>query len=211
MAAASATGRAESLARCDSAAWSRRRNGPAARRTRESTIPVKFPSSTLPEVKRSRSTRPVPPALPAQIPRLLAQRSRDQDALGNMVRRQVGGQAWCVGTRRHCTVLCLTTLQRAGEVIGLPRDELGWPTRSWVVASARSKNRRAHHVPLSSLSQLLIRRALALATATSVSADIERPLPRLVTEYWRPVFPAIHGNGPVDRRGTCDEPGLREA
>ena len=78
------------------------------------------------------------------------------------------------------TRLCLVTLQRAGEVIGMHTDELDWTTRSWVIASDRSKNRRAHHVPLSALSQFLIRRALALATASSVQDDIEAPLPRLV-------------------------------
>jgi integrase len=73
--------------------------------------------------------------------------------------------------------LCLVTLQRADEVIGMDTDELDWTTRSWVIVSARSKNRRAHHVPLSTLSQVLIRRALALITARSVPEDIDTPCP----------------------------------
>jgi len=144
---------------------------------------------------------------PAHFPQLYQHKSRDRVFSEAEIR--LLWETWSVakfgaklGVSEPVAIalqLCLVTLQRAGEVIGMHTDELDWTTRSWVIASARSKNRRAHHVPLSSLSQVLIRRALALATATSVTDDIEKPLPRLVAEYRGPVFPAIHGNGPVDR------------
>lgn len=144
---------------------------------------------------------------PAQFPQLYQHKSRDRV----YSEAEIGllWETWSVakfgaklGVSEPVAIalqLCLSTLQRAGEVIGMHTDELDWTTRSWVIASTRSKNRRAHHVPLSSLSQVLIRRALALAAATRVQDDIDKPLPRLVAEYRGPVFPAIHGNGPVDR------------
>lgn len=144
---------------------------------------------------------------PAHFQRLYPHKSRDRVFTEAEIR--LLWQTWSVakvgaklGVSEPIAIalqLCLTTLQRAGEVIGMHTDELDWTTRSWVIASQRSKNRRAHHVPLSPLSQQLIRRALALATATEVPGDIEEPLPRLVAEYRGHVFPAIHGNGPVDR------------
>lgn len=144
---------------------------------------------------------------PAQFPQLYQHKSRERVFSEAEIR--ILWETWSVakfgaklGVSEPIAIalqLCLATLQRAGEVIGMQTDELDWTTRSWVIASARSKNRRAHHVPLSSLSQLLIRRALALATATNISDDIDAPLPRLVADYRGPVFPAIHGNGPVDR------------
>lgn len=144
---------------------------------------------------------------PAHFPRLYAHKSRDRVFSEAEIRllwetwsvAKVGARLGVSEPIAIALQLCLTTLQRAGEVIGMHTDELDWTTRSWVIASERSKNRRSHHVPLSPLSQQLIRRALALATATEVPGDIEKPLPRLVANYRGHVFPAIHGNGPVDR------------
>ncbi|MFN7056504.1 tyrosine-type recombinase/integrase [Hyphomonas sp.] len=144
---------------------------------------------------------------PAHFPRLYPHKSRDRVFSEAEIRllwetwsaARVGARLGVSEPIAIALQLCLTTLQRAGEVIGMHTDELDWTTRSWVIASERSKNRRAHHVPLSPLSQQLIRRTLALATATEVPGDIDAPLPRLVANYRGPVFPAIHGNGPVDR------------
>lgn len=144
---------------------------------------------------------------PAQFPQLYQHKSRDRVFSEAEIRllwetwsvAKVGARLGVSEPIAIALQLCLTTLQRAGEVIGMHTDELDWTTRSWVIASERSKNRRSHHVPLSPLSQQLIRRALALTTATEVPGDIETPLPRLVANYRGHVFPAIHGNGPVDR------------
>lgn len=91
--------------------------------------------------------------------------------------------------------LCLATLQRAGEVSGMHTDELDWTTNSWTIPGHRSKNRRAHHVPLSGLSRRLVVRALTLAAA----ADPGALPPNAVAVYRGPVFPAGGGDRPVER------------
>jgi hypothetical protein len=78
-------------------------------------------------------------------------------------------------------------------VIGMHTDELDWATNSWTIPSHRSKNRRAHHVPLSSLSRKLIRRALALATVADFSDDPDAPMPKAVLAYRGPIFPTATG------------------
>lgn len=95
--------------------------------------------------------------------------------------------------------LCLATLQRAGEVIGMHTDELDWATNSWTIPGHRSKNRRAHHVPLSGLSQRLVQRALSLATATDLPEAPGAPLPKAISAYRGPVFPAVTRDRSVER------------
>jgi integrase len=95
--------------------------------------------------------------------------------------------------------LCLASLQRSGEVIGMHTDELDWATNSWTIPGHRSKNRRAHHVPLSSLSRCLIKRGLALATASEFSSNVDAPLPKAIASYRGPVFLAADGAGSVQR------------
>lgn len=53
--------------------------------------------------------------------------------------------------------LCLVTAQRRGEVAGMRRSEIdgGW----WVIPKERSKNGKAHRVPLSPLAKTLIEHA----------------------------------------------------
>jgi len=70
--------------------------------------------------------------------------------------------------------LCLVTLQRAGEVSGMHTDELDWATNLWTIPAHRSKNRRAHHVPLSVLGRRLVLRALSLATGAGLPATRKR-------------------------------------
>jgi integrase len=93
--------------------------------------------------------------------------------------------------------LCLATLQRSGEVIGMHTDEIDWATSSWTIPSHRSKNRRAHHVPLSNLSRRLIRQALALATVVDFSDDPNAPLPKAVLAYRGPIFPTATGEAVI--------------
>lgn len=80
--------------------------------------------------------------------------------------------------------LMLATGQRPGEVLGMPWGELDtdWQTAekpTWTIPSDRSKNGRAHSVPLSSLAVGLLAEAQALAG--------ESPF----------VFPSPRGNGPM--------------
>ncbi len=114
--------------------------------------------------------------------------------------------------------LCLATLQRAGEISGMHTDELDWATNSWTIPSHRSKNRRAHHVPLSGLSRRLVVRALALATAADLPADLNAPLPKAIAAYRGPVFPAASGDRPVERHvisramnRVCEKLGIEDA
>ncbi len=114
--------------------------------------------------------------------------------------------------------LCLTTLQRAGEISGMHTDELDWTTNSWTIPSHRSKNRRAHHVPLSKLSRRLVVRALALANAADPPADLNAPLPKAIAAYRGPVFPATSGDRPVERHvisramsRVCEKLGIEDA
>jgi integrase len=48
--------------------------------------------------------------------------------------------------------LCLLTLQRAGEVAGAHEREFNWGDKLWIIPAERMKSKRAHAVPLSSLS-----------------------------------------------------------
>jgi integrase len=74
---------------------------------------------------------------------------------------------------QHIIKLCLLTGQRVGEVAGMRRDELDLEAGIWTIPSSRSKNKRAHTVPLS---------AAAMKVITSV----------LDGDY---LFPGEHGVG----------------
>jgi integrase len=56
--------------------------------------------------------------------------------------------------------LCLTLLQRIGEVSGMRRTELNLDAKTWVIPGSRTKNGHAHTVPLSGLAVSIIREAL---------------------------------------------------
>jgi integrase len=63
--------------------------------------------------------------------------------------------------------LILATGTRAGEAAGMAKDELefghdGTPT-GWLIPASRSKNRRAHYVPLSPLASGIVVEAMSLA------------------------------------------------
>jgi integrase len=52
--------------------------------------------------------------------------------------------------------LLLLTLQRSSEVIGINTSELDIRSRTWIIPAARTKNKRAHLVPLSPLAAEII-------------------------------------------------------
>jgi integrase len=57
--------------------------------------------------------------------------------------------------------LCLLTGQRLGEVAGMERSEMDLAGRTWTIPKERSKNKRAHEVPLSDAAVGVIEEALA--------------------------------------------------
>lgn len=145
---------------------------------------------------------------PAQFPMLYKMRPRERvlsEAEVRLLWRQLDLASTGAGPGMSeptaiALQLCLSTLQRAGEVSGLHTDELDWTTRSWLIPAQRCKNRRAHHVPLSQVSQLLILRALSRLTATPAPQDLAAPLPAAIAAYRGYLFPAADGIGPSDRR-----------
>jgi integrase len=82
------------------------------------------------------------------------------------------------------TALCLAmvTLQRGGEVCGIHADEIDRQGRLWVIPGERTKNHRAHVVPLSSLALELVGKAFGLP------------------EWKGFAFPSPRGKRPITRR-----------
>lgn len=78
--------------------------------------------------------------------------------------------------------LCLLTLQRGGEVIGMRTDELDLAQGLWLIPAGRTKASREHLVPLSEEAIELIGEALDLAALrlgrTPSGADPVFPSPR---------------------------------
>jgi integrase len=70
--------------------------------------------------------------------------------------RPVNGLSWSAATALQ---LCLSTLQRAGEVVGARIEEFSWIDRLWIVPAERMKGKRAHAVPLSDLAMERFREA----------------------------------------------------
>lgn len=59
--------------------------------------------------------------------------------------------------------LCLLTLQRGGEVVGMRAGELDLEQRLWLIPAERTKGAREHLVPLCDEALQLVQEALALA------------------------------------------------
>lgn len=89
---------------------------------------------------------------------------------------------------RRIIRLCLVTAQRVGEISGMIRDELDLANRTWIIPAARSKNRREHSVPLSSLAVEII--ADQLADVQALSERKGRAVPPFV-------FPGPGARAPV--------------
>ena len=68
--------------------------------------------------------------------------------------------AMAEGTRRVLR-LCLVTAARVGEVAGMTTDEIDLDRRIWTIPATRSKNARAHALPLSGLAIEIIEAQLA--------------------------------------------------
>lgn len=114
--------------------------------------------------------------------------------------------------------LCLTTLQRAGEVVGIEASEIDWSVSSWIIPAARSKNGRAHFVPLSKLARRLVRRALILASAAPDSGNVDAQPPKAALAYNGPLFPAVDRTKPSERhvlsramKRACEKLGVEDA
>ena len=66
---------------------------------------------------------------------------------------------------RRVIRLCLVTGQRVGEICGMTRDEIDFDEKVWTIPVERSKNKRAHAVPLSDMAVYIIREQMAAAEA----------------------------------------------
>ncbi|MER8699704.1 tyrosine-type recombinase/integrase [Mesorhizobium sp. M1273] len=68
---------------------------------------------------------------------------------------------------RRVIRLCLVTSQRVGEVAGMMVDELDLDAAVWTIPPERSKNKKAHTVPLSSMAVEIVNDQLADVKALS--------------------------------------------
>ncbi|MGI9364226.1 MAG: tyrosine-type recombinase/integrase, partial [Rhizobiaceae bacterium] len=75
----------------------------------------------------------------------------------------------------YSVLLAMVTLQRRAEVTGTALSEIDREKRIWLLPPERTKNKRAHVVPLSPLALDLIDRALSVR---SVESDYVFPSPR---------------------------------
>ena len=94
--------------------------------------------------------------------------------------------------------LCILTLQRAGEVMGLHTSEIDLEAKTWTLPAHRSKNRRSHFVPLSDAACHLIRQAIAMHDLERLGASrTENPAP-----YSGPIFPSSTKIGQSSERAV---------
>jgi integrase len=102
--------------------------------------------------------------------------------------------------------LCILTLQRAGEVMGMHTDEIDLEAKTWTLPAHRSKNRRSHFIPLSNLACDLIGEAMAINANGA-------------TAYSGPLFPSSTKPGQSSERAVltramkrcCNELGIVDA
>lgn len=102
--------------------------------------------------------------------------------------------------------LCILTLQRAGEVMGMHTDELDLEAKTWTIPAHRSKNRRSHFVPLSDAACSLISEAIAFSASSNLP-------------YSGPIFPSSTKLGQSSERAVltramkrcCDGLGIVDA
>lgn len=77
---------------------------------------------------------------------------------------------------RRIIRLCLITGQRVGEICGMTQNEIDLGTGIWTIPPARSKNGRAHSLPLPAIALDIIRTQLAEAEALAERKGRERTL-----------------------------------
>jgi integrase len=87
---------------------------------------------------------------------------RDRDALDRL--KAPRGRAIAVA-------LCAVTLQRRGEVAGLDLSELDLTAKTWTIPASRTKNGRAHTVPLSNEALALIDEARSIRVVDRVATQ----------------------------------------
>jgi integrase len=96
--------------------------------------------------------------------------------------------------RAIAVALCAVTLQRRAEVAGLDLDELDLAARTWTIPASRTKNGRAHVVPLSDEAMVLIDEARSIRLidrGAAIGRSEERPsLDGLSAD---PLFPPMRG------------------
>ena len=82
--------------------------------------------------------------------------------------------------------LCAITLQRRAEVSGMAKSELDLAARGWTIPGARTKNHRAHVVPLSDAAVEI----LSSAVERSGDSTYVFPSPRAPNDDDKPIHPA---------------------
>jgi integrase len=94
--------------------------------------------------------------------------------------------------------LCILTLQRAGEVMGMHTSEIDLVAKTWTLPAQRSKNRRSHFIPLSEAACELIREAIKLnEAARGNSGPNQAPTP-----YSGHLFPSSTKLGQASERAV---------
>lgn len=88
---------------------------------------------------------------------------------------------------RRVIRLCLVTGQRVGEICEMTLDEIDLDAKIWTIPVDRSKNKRAHVVPLSDIAVKIIREQMASAKAQA------RRKSRSMSQC---IFPAPRGSRP---------------
>ncbi len=89
--------------------------------------------------------------------------ARELIAVWDHLERVRRGEAAGVSPRVAIALqLCLLTLQRSGEIVGIHRDEVQWDEKVWIIPAERMKGKRAHAVPLGELALERLREAFAL-------------------------------------------------
>ena len=84
----------------------------------------------------------------------------------------------------------LATLQRGNEVCGATIDEFDLEARTWTISGARTKNHRAHVVPLSDLALRIVSEALSLPAHQRDEKQAND----------RPLFFVLRSSQPLTRR-----------
>ena len=94
--------------------------------------------------------------------------------------------------------LCILTLQRAGEVMGMHTSEIDLVAKTWTLPAHRSKNRRSYFIPLSDAACELVREAITV-NETSRGTEI---LGQTKPQYSGHLFPSSTKIGQPSERAV---------
>lgn len=89
----------------------------------------------------------------------------------------------------------LATAQRKGEVVGARRAELDMAENVWTIPAERSKNGKAHRVPLSPFAVDIINQAIALADTQAEARAGRLGLSEIAEPEW--LFPSPRDGRPI--------------